>query len=271
MQKVVRKVLRAVAGYDPTYYDMHDDPNEACFARLYLEPIIRHAEAQGIHPPAAVLDAGCQTGRLTVPLAAQGYQVTGIDTSGFALRRAHAHVRAAGASATFLHGEIREVLAREPGRSYDIVICAEVLYLVPAYREMLRALAGAVRPGGLLCVSHRTAFYYLLEALRHRDWATAHRVLDAREGHFEGPFPERGDYNWQSESDLRALYAALGFTDPALYPIDRFAWLAGLSPSVLSEEDRVKWLELERRGSEPPPGCSRYVLAIATKPREGAA
>ena len=39
MKRAVRKILRAVAGYDPDYYDMHDDPNERFFAQLYLERI----------------------------------------------------------------------------------------------------------------------------------------------------------------------------------------------------------------------------------------
>jgi len=114
MQKTVRKVLRAVANYDPGYYDMYADPNEAFFGRLYLEWILHHAAEAGIRSPGAVLDAGCQTGRLAVPLAQEGFRVTGIDTSGFALRRAKHHAKIAGVTLTLEQGDIAEVLVDHP-------------------------------------------------------------------------------------------------------------------------------------------------------------
>ena len=45
MHKTVRKVLRAVADYDPDYFDMYADAAEAVFARLYVERVLRHASA----------------------------------------------------------------------------------------------------------------------------------------------------------------------------------------------------------------------------------
>ena len=143
MQKTVRKILRAVADYDPDYYDMCTDANEQLFAQLYVKRIIRHAEAEGIRAPRTLLEAGCQTGRLVVPFAKQGFQVTGIDTSRFALRRARTHAKAAGVEATFVQGDLTKILAQRPQQQFDIVLCAEVIYLSREHREMLRALAGA--------------------------------------------------------------------------------------------------------------------------------
>lgn len=266
MQKVVRKVLRAVADYDPDYYDMHDDPDEAFFARLYLERIKTHAALAQIRPPATVLDAGCQAGRLLVPLAQAGFQVTGIDTSRFALRRARKHAAAAGVEASLIQGDILEVLQQNARRQYDMVVCMEVLYLVERYRAMLAALAGAVKPGGLLCVSHRPQQYFLLEALRHRHYKTAHLVLTSSEGHFDGPFPEKGYYNWQTEAILRQMYKGLGLEWVALYPIDRYAWLSGIAPSRLTDQQRAAWLQSELEPSTATDTCARYVLAIARRP-----
>src|SRR3989338_4904789 len=85
MQKVLRKVLRTVANHDPDYYDMYLDPNEAFFAKLYVKHIMRHAAEAGIHPQDAagggslrprILEAGCQAGRLVVPFAKLGFDVT---------------------------------------------------------------------------------------------------------------------------------------------------------------------------------------------------
>ena len=286
MHKVARKVLRVVADYDPDYYDMYQDPNEALFARLYVERIRRHAEGLGIRPPAtepgaprsarggdgsagvggrprpALLEAGCQAERLAVPFAKLGFRVTGIDTSGFALRRAREHAAAAGVEAEWLKGDLAEVLARHPGRRFDVVVCAEVLYLSPRYRELLRALTEAVRPGGLLCVSHRPRGYYLLEAIRQQDFSSAAEILSRSEGSFR----DSAYYNWQTDAELRTMYDALGLQWIACYPIDRLAWLSGISPSQLTGEQQARWLDLELRLPSGAEGWARYLLVVAAKP-----
>ncbi len=262
MQKLARKILRAVADYDPDYYDMYADPNEAAFATLYLTRITRHAEAAGIRPPARVLEAGCQAGRLVVPLAKLGFDVTGIDTSGFALRRAAAHATAAGVDAAWLKGDLVDVLAGAAPEQYDLVICAEVVYLSPQYREMLRVLARAARPGGLLCVSHRPLWYYLIEALRAQDREAAADVLRRR----EGPFRETRYVNWQTEEELRSLYASLGVAWLGCYPIDRLAWLTQTDLSQLSAAERAAWLEQELTLAAEAATCARYALVVAQKP-----
>ena len=261
MQKTLRKVLRAVADYDPDYYDMYADPNEACFAQLYLEHITRHAKLAGIHPPASVLEAGCQAGRLAIPLAKQGFTVTGIDTSGFALRRAREHADKAGVRATFVPGDFVKVLAGHPEWSFDVAVCAEVLYLSPQYRQMLKAIAQAVRPGGLVCASHRPKFYYLMEAIRQYDFGSAGQVLERS----EGPFRDAAYYNWQTEPELRSLYESLGLRWLGMYPIDRLAWLTGLKPAELPEAQREQWLRMELALAEDTAMCARYVLVMAQR------
>jgi ubiquinone/menaquinone biosynthesis C-methylase UbiE len=263
IQKLTRKLLRTVANHDPVYYDMYEDSNESWFARLYLERIIRHAEQAGIRPPASLLEAGCQAGRLAIPLARHGFKVTGIDTSGFALRRARRHAISAGVRATFVRGDFVEALRRRPERRFDLAVCAEVAYLSPQYRQMLVALAEALRPGGLLFVSHRPKFYYLIEAIRQYDTSTAAEVL--RRG--EGPFRESQYYNWQSEEELRALYGSLGLRWVALHPIDQLAWLSRIDLKQLTPEQHAQWLELELRGApDLAATCSRFVLVVAEKP-----
>ena len=262
LRRLTKKFLRAVADHDPDYYDMYTDPNEACFAQLYLDSIVRHAAEAKIRPPARVLEAGCQAGRLVVPLATLGFEVTGIDTSLYAIRRAREHVRAAGVHATFIHGNLGAVLRQRNAPTYDIVTCAEVLYLSPQYRSLLQTLARAVRPGGLLCVSHRPKGYYLLEAMRKGDFATATDILQ----HSEGAFRDSAYYNWQSEEELRHLYASLGLSQIVLEPIDRLAWLSGLSLAALTPAQQAQWLALERQLPYVVGQWARYLLVIATTP-----
>ena len=262
MHKLARKVLRTVVDYDPDYYDMYADAEEAWFARLYLAHIRRHAAEASIQPPASLLEAGCQAGRLAIPLAQLGFQVTGVDTSGYAIRRAREHARAAGVEATFIRGNLLHVLQAHPQRLYDLVVCAEVVYLSPDYRAILAALAGALRPGGLLCVSHRPKWYYLLEAMRQKDLDAAIEVL--RRDH--GPIRDSAYYNWQTAEELRPLYESLGLRWLALYPIDRLAWLTRTALRQLTATQRAQWLELELALSHEAETCARYVLVIAQAP-----
>ncbi len=264
MQKIVRKLLRAVANYDPKYYDMHADASEQFFGQCYVEWITRHGDAAGIRPPATLLEAGCQAGRLVVPLAQRGFRVTGIDTSGFALGRARQHVKAAGTEATFVRGDLIEVLRKHPDWRYDIVICAEVTYLSSRYREMLQALAKAVRPRGLLCVAHRPKFYYLLEALRQYDLVTAAQILDRSEGRLE--LRDRGYFNWQTEEELRTLYQSLGLRWVAMHVVDRLSWLSGVKLEQLTDLQRQQWLELELRLSDEAGAWGRYLFVVAAAP-----
>ena len=131
---------------------------------------------------------------------------------------------------------------------------------------MLGLLAGAVKPGGLLCISHRSRFYYLLDALRRRDAAALQLILTASDGCVEGP--KRGYYNWQTEKELRALYNGLGLEWIAMYPIDQFAWLSGIAPSQLTEEQRNLLLRMELETAGEPGACGRYLFVIARKPAD---
>ena len=266
MQKIVRKVLRAVVDYDPDYYDMYANSTEMFFAQLYLERILERATVSGIQPPATILEAGCQAGRFVVPLAQRGFTVTGIDTSHYALRRAKEHVREAKVRARFIRGDLVSVLRAHPDWQFDLVICAEVVYLSPRYRDMLTTLVHAVKPGGLLCVSHRPQCYYVMEALRQRDMEAALNVLASN----EGPFRGSAYYNWQTPDELRALYAGFGLDDVTLHPIDRVAWLSDVNPSTYSAQEQALVQELER--CWPSDGVSgRYMLVMATRPMKNAA
>ena len=292
MQRVVGKILRAVADYDPDYYDMYADPNERFFAQLYIDRISEAASAIGIRPPATepgaprdalggdgsagvggrprptLLEAGCQAGRLVIPFAQRGFQVAGIDTSGFALRRARAHAREAGVSARFVQGDLMEELGRHPEWQYDIVVCAEVVYQSTQWRLMVERLAGAVRPGGLLCVSHRPKFYYLVEAMKRGGVEATAMILREQEGALQ--YYEPGYYNWQTPEELETFYGSLGLRWLGPFPVDRFAWLAGVDPSQLTDEQRARLLALERAELPTAACCARYVGVLAQRLKRGA-
>ena len=63
----------------------------------------------GIPPDARVLDAGCDIGRHSVPLASRGYEVTGFDLSPLYLEEARREAEAAGVNLRLIRGDTREL------------------------------------------------------------------------------------------------------------------------------------------------------------------
>ncbi|WP_326796296.1 methyltransferase domain-containing protein [Streptomyces sp. NBC_01808] len=113
------------------------------------------AEAAGL-PPGRALDAGCGEGADARWLARRGWQVTAVDVSGLALRRA-------AAAATDVDGRVAwtraDLLAAPPPTgAYDLVS----VHYFPLRRRpghaALRGLLDAVAPGGtLLFATHAPA------------------------------------------------------------------------------------------------------------------
>jgi 2-polyprenyl-3-methyl-5-hydroxy-6-metoxy-1,4-benzoquinol methylase len=256
---VVRKLRRAILRDEPTYYDMYENKGEQFFARLYLHQIEQILQSEGLPPALKILEAGCQAGRLAVPLAKQGHQVTGVDTSGLALRRARAHARQAHTSLRLFRADLTRWLPRQRQGSFDVVLCTEVLYLRPNYKTLLYGLIRLIRPGGLCFISHRPTAYYAAEALQHQDWQAIHLVATCSEGIFRGSY-----FNWQSRQELEKLYQDLQVEVSAITPIGFISWLT-VNPAELDpgSQDALFKMELECQQSHPDTG--RYLLVSGRK------
>jgi 2-polyprenyl-3-methyl-5-hydroxy-6-metoxy-1,4-benzoquinol methylase len=224
--RFVRKFLRAVLRYDPAFCDMHDDPRARAAAAEYLQHIQRHVREAFGGRRLDILDAGCQAGRLLIPLAEQGHRVVGIDTSGMALSAARRHARERRLSVRLHRGDIGQLRRWVRPRSFDVVICTEVLYLCRDHEAILRAFAESLRPGGLLCVSHRSQAYYAGISLLEGKSEMAREML-ARE---DGPSPQADYHNWQTPEQLRRRYEALGLTVLECAPVDH--QMVSINPPV---------------------------------------
>jgi SAM-dependent methyltransferase len=103
-----------------------------------------------------ILEAGCGTGRLLLPLAEAGFRVVGLDVSSAMLARAHDKLAAAPAlleRVRLLQADLRQA---GPGGSFALAILAlDALGLLVSIEEQLAALATLarhLRRGGLLVV-----------------------------------------------------------------------------------------------------------------------
>ncbi|MEU0298218.1 class I SAM-dependent methyltransferase [Streptomyces sp. NPDC006175] len=115
----------------------HDIHGEAAFCAALLGPAAR------------VLDAGCGTGRIAIRLAELGHRCTGVDVDSSML----AVARRDAPTQEWLLGDLArlDTLGLEPG--FDLALAAGnvIPLLAPGTEpQVLRQLAAALRPGGLL-------------------------------------------------------------------------------------------------------------------------
>lgn len=142
---------------------------DAAFAALAASGADVHGEAAYVDAllprRAAVLDAGCGTGRVAVELARRGHDVVGADSdpSMLAVARGHGGVR-------WLDADLATLDL--PDR-FDLVVAAGnvVVFLAPGSEpEVVRRLAAHLRPGGLLVCGWRTD---RLDVATYDGWAAA--------------------------------------------------------------------------------------------------
>lgn len=242
MLKIVRKIRRAITRDEPGYYDMYLNEGERFFARLYLHHIrgVIKEEAAG---PLKLLDAGCQTGRLAIPLAKDGHRVTGLDTSSVAIHKARNHARDAGVTLEMVQADLRSWLPKQPAGSFDVVLCNEVLYLRENWRELLRGLIRLLRPGGLSFISHRPPAFYLKEA--------------TGEGEVDGSY-----YNWQKRDELERIYRENGVQVLKIAPIWRLSQT--VNPGKVPEEQRERLFQEEIFAADDH-SDGRYLLVCGRK------
>jgi SAM-dependent methyltransferase len=128
------------------------------------------AEAGSLAPGRA-LEVGCGEGADALWLAARGWRVTAVDVSGVALERAAARAAERGEEvAARIEWERADARAWSPrAGAYDLVT-AHFLHPPPGERpEVVRRLAAAVAPGGLLLYVGHDPSDPLFAHHRHRD------------------------------------------------------------------------------------------------------
>jgi ubiquinone/menaquinone biosynthesis C-methylase UbiE len=124
--------------------------------------------------PARVADLGCGSGSLSVLLAEEGYDVSGLDLSDRMLDVARAKATSAGVDVAFTQGD-----ASRPGLetgAFDVVLCRHVLWALPDPSAALARWVDLLRPGGrLVLVEGRWSTGAGLPARRTTELVRQHR------------------------------------------------------------------------------------------------
>lgn len=253
-------------------HDMASDPDEAYYRRQYLHWILPELEKSSAGRSARIVDLACGHGRLAIPLAewARTGQVTGVDFNPPAVKAAQKYAGAAGLNnVTFIESDLVEFARNLAPASLDAAVCVEALYNVPEYKEALKAVLKALKPGGLLAASFRSQWYDLLKSVRSRDFISARLVAENREGHW-------GDgavwSSWHRAAEVKELLSATGFEPLRAVAIGPLSGIAGdplaalARPSELPGGEADRLFALELNCAEAYADQGRYILALARKP-----
>jgi magnesium-protoporphyrin O-methyltransferase len=112
-----------------------------------------------------VLDAGCGTGSLSIPLAQAGAVVDGMDFSERMIEAAGNRARQLGVPAGRLAFSVRDL--KSIRRPYDTVVCIDVFarYSTPAAVDMLRHLSSLAGERLIFTFTPKTVLDYLWKAI----------------------------------------------------------------------------------------------------------
>src|SRR3989338_2104875 len=121
--KFLKKMMRALFLYDPTYVDWYNTPSFREVGHKYLNIVSKHLASHN-KERLKILDLGCHTGRTTIPLLLQGYSGTiGVDTSRMAVHTAKKTLKRIKLEGFFVRAEVEKYLKKQPRESIDMVIC----------------------------------------------------------------------------------------------------------------------------------------------------
>lgn len=172
-----------------------------------------------LRPGHRVLDLGCGTGHLTAQIAAQGADVTGIDSSASMIAQARQNFP----RLKFVLGDGSAFRLEEP---FDRVFSNAALHWMPQAESVIASVCENLKPGGLfvLEMGARGNIGHILSALES--------VLHSR------GFSPRNPWYFPSAAEYAGLLEKHGFEIEALWTFDR--------PSDLEHPEKGlrEWLEM---------------------------
>jgi len=132
---------------------------------LVVQTVVSWVCPQTSFEPEDVLDAGCGTGALSIPLAQAGACVDGIDFSHRMIATAKGRARQAGIPGELLSFAVRDLESID--RPYDTIVCIDVLarYSTEASVKILRHLSSVARRRLILTFTPKTAMDYVWHAI----------------------------------------------------------------------------------------------------------
>ncbi len=268
LSKIVDLMQRMARRFTRVAVDSTKHPAEQYYADIYLDEIRKRLDEHG-GEGLKILDAGCGSGRIMVPIARLGHHFTGIDYHRDSLRLAQKNLDAVGVKAELIEKSVLDALSKMDDASFDAAMAIESIFVDEQYESILKHLARVVRPGGLLFITHRTRYFYLTQALAHEHFDDLAHIARHNSGRLRKGL-HRVYHCWQTRTEIEETYASLGLTPLSLTGVGLCSGFGGdplarlCDPSTLDEGQRRVLREIETCDDELLM-ATRYVFAVTQK------
>jgi SAM-dependent methyltransferase len=90
-------------------------------AKAHIAALFDREQAERQRPLGKSLDVGCGTGHWSIDLASRGWEVTGVDIVGRAVRKARERAEKAGVPVRFIEGDILMLATTGVGSGFDFI------------------------------------------------------------------------------------------------------------------------------------------------------
>ncbi|WP_053058086.1 tetratricopeptide repeat protein [Rubrobacter aplysinae] len=239
----------------------HETLRGAIRRGILVRDLIQHLPP----PPAAIVDVGGGAGRVAIPLAKKGYEVTILDPSEEALARARQALEredaATGSRVRLVQGRGEEAPGLLGETIFDATTCHGVLPSVEDPGPLVRALVRLVRPGSLISVLAKNA-----DALAMRPALQGHyrKALGSLEANWdEGPFGTltRAD----TVAGLRDILESAGAEVIAWHGVRSFTEHLGDTPAVPDVLEDALELEWAAGRKDPYRGVARWIHLLGRR------
>lgn len=158
--KIKRKLKNKVTELELYYNKFNEEKRldsrhgqvEFVTSMKYIHKYLAKIELEKPKSQIKILDVGAATGRYSVPLAEEGYDVTAVEL----VKHNLARLKAKGSSVKAYQGNAMK-LKRFEDNSFDLVLVFGPMYHLHEKEEKLKALSEAkrvVRPGGIILVAY---------------------------------------------------------------------------------------------------------------------
>ena len=174
----------------------------------YIHKCLAEMEEQKPRQQIKILDVGAATGRYSVPLAEEGYDVTAVEL----VKHNLARLKAKGSSVKAFQGNAMK-LKRFEDNSFDLVLVFGPMYHLHEKEEKQKALSEAkrvVRPGGVILVAYIMNEYSVITYAfkeRHIKEGIEQGMLDET---FHCTKKANDLYSFVRTEDIEALNDAVG-------------------------------------------------------------
>lgn len=230
----------------------------------------RQLEAHLPPPPADILDVGGGAGQQSIPLAREGHDITILDTSREMLEEARHRLNAEDEEVRRRVRLVEGAGEEMPGTftaAFDAALCHGVVMYLENPGPMIRGLAAAVRPGGVVSVLAKNAAALAVRPALKGRYREALALLDTDRAVGVLGAVTRGD----TVEGLSEMFEGAGLAVERWYGVRVFTDHLGDRPpgDDLPEVLELEW-EAGRRG--PYRSVARLIHVVGRKPavrREG--